>query len=1278
MSERNDQKSPQTGPPPIRRNTGRTVIVLTCATIIALLLLVVVFNIDTGRAELATDAGDDDVIELFDPPSTLTEQEERELTDPDAEMSTTLPLEVPRGGWLQMQDDRGRLAQRLRFTRSEPRPAGKPDGWSRLEQPEAELFVSDDQAIVLRGDEALAYIPNQGLEEGSVAGNVVIELYNVDDSRVIDRQHDTPTFVVRTEQATFDNMIGEVRCPGEVELIAPGKAEILGTNLTLRINDVIDRLELLEIAHVEYIKLTTPDDEHPSPASARQNPRPRNQSHIRLATLQEAGDETGRAAPADDAQFYELTLASNVTITQGPIEAPRVARGETLSIVFSSQSRGFNDATAGRRHTPTLVRVPSLSTALASMVIASVDQPRSADIPEPGVDETIITFDGPLRVLPMDQPQLESPEDSRFVLTGSPVELTDATEQARATAGRLVYASAQREVELVRADGHAVHIESPKLTAGGDRFWLAQETGEGGFTGEGWLRPAPDDDDTVAVAEGRERSDSLASMRITWTQGVELRFTPVVQDDELGPLERVRLTGNVRVRSDDGTITAKSLDLTMRPDPDDEPVPDVLIATGNVSARNPDQTIWADALEVKFMHPDDAPVARAPGDDETRMTDADVRHITAHGDVQILMADGSRVFADRLEGDGVSETLDLFGRNIVIAAGRMLIERGTEVRVRQGERIAHWNGLGTARVFDSALETSGDRRLPRPSIAGPGGAEPAHTMTVNWTDGVTLSFVGRENDRNAQPNAPGSVDATFGRLDQVVFNGNVQIDSVDGAIECDTLDLEMIADADGRPQPEVMTATGSVMARNDEQTIWADVLNVQFITQTDAGRERGTAPAEGDDEAAAATVVLRDDLRVRHVAANGNVQILLADGSRAFADRLDGDGINETLDLHGENIVIASGRMLAEHGTLLTLRKGEQTAHWDGPGTVRLFGTGIDTSADQRIARPVVEERVNPVTVRVTWDESMLYDHGFNAGAGAVDLRGNVDAYSSQNSLEENRMTGDALTLEFVDSGSSSTQPDSDASIGMNNLGDRKLKRFVARGDAKLESRSWRSASRTEKPRVFYIAGQHIEYDDETFEARVLSDGTLLLRDEWPADAPDDEEAPTPGPAAMRNAAPGSTFSGKGTTLFTWTRRLHMHRMLDDRYSIDMAGEVTVIHESLDGRTATVTAEELSAVVTRLDQQRRRGAGLDMGGAMDLRRLNGAGGVLIETPTRTVESASLEYNVDTAMAQLRGGRGRPVTIINEGAAYPLHAQEVLWNMKRDTITIVRGAGSGGR
>ncbi len=1025
-------------PPAIRRNTGRALIVIVCGAVLAVLLFVVVINLDNPDTQQVIVNPDEDVIELVAPPSALTAEEEQRYRQGGEKINNELETRLPSGGWIQMQDDEGRISQRYRFARQEPRP----DGWYWLDKPEAHVFLSDSEALILTGDETVAYAPNQALEQGTITGNVVITVYKLDDRRHIDPTTDTPSFIVRTTEATFDNIVGEVRCPGPIHLEAPSKAELQGEALTMRINDHVDRLQMLEMQIVHYIKLIQPEDE---PAVAQRTSS--NAPSVRLAAFNQI-QNSPRDSPKPT-QFYELTLTDNVVITQGPVATKRIVRGDKLSITFSTESKGFDDAFAfalppelfgGAAQPHALDMHPlTLHAFLAVQAIAQTNaNNRPVNVPVPGPNEAVITVNGPLRVLPIDDPKkrLDSVENARFEVIGSPVELIDDAEEAVATAGILRYDTLERHVQLIATTDHAVAIDSPQLTAGGDRFWLAQNTGEAGFEGAGWLVP---------------------------------------QQDPAAPVD------------------------------------------------NPQDDILGDTDEMAAL-----------------------------------------------------------------------------------------------------LEE----------------------LRISWSRSVRIDF------------EPGSDAEAMGPIKRVRFLGDVNIESDQGNISCNLLDLTVTQDADGKPAPETMRASGDVKTADDERTLWADELNIAFLT------DNQPVHAESDN----------DKPRVRNITANGDIQIRMADGSRAFADRLEGDRIDETLELSGENIVIAAGRMLIEKGTRLTLRKDQQFAFWEGPGTARVFDKAIDTGADHRIERPIINNEQSPPIVRTKWDDSLHYDHTVNDGAGAIELRGNVNAVSSQNPTERNTMKGDAVTLEFAGTpeAEAARMERRSADEQFADLEDRRLARFTARGEASIENRTWKSEARSEKPRIFYAAGPYIEYNDLTFESRVIGDGTLLIRDEWADEA---AHEPPRINAPGKRADPGATFSGKGTTQFKFNRELHMKQLLEDRYRIEMTGDVTVVHESLAGEIATMTGQQLAAIVTRASDDRQRAAGLDLGGAMELRRIEGSSAVLVRTPTRTVECDFFDYNVDTNLAKVAANPGRSITVLTEGTPYPLQAGEVLWNMANDSITIISGAGA---
>ena len=61
--------------------------------------------------------------------------------------------------------------------------------------------------------------------------------------------------------------------------------------------------------------------------------------------------------------------------------------------------------------------------------------------------------------------------------------------------------------------------------------------------------------------------------------------------------------------------------------------------------------------------------------------------------------------------------------------------------------------------------------------------------------------------------------------------------------------------------------------------------------------------------------------------------------------------------------------------------------------------------------------------------------------------------------------------------------PETSGATVVDGPGDRVISRIVARDHAKLESRTWETDDHEGKPRVLYVAGDHVAYDDRRVEA---------------------------------------------------------------------------------------------------------------------------------------------------------------------------------------------------
>ncbi|HRP62966.1 MAG TPA: hypothetical protein PK400_06720 [Phycisphaerales bacterium] len=589
--------------------------------------------------------------------------------------------------------------------------------------------------------------------------------------------------------------------------------------------------------------------------------------------------------------------------------------------------------------------------------------------------------------------------------------------------------------------------------------------------------------------------------------------------------------------------------------------------------------------------------------------------------------------------------------------------------------------------------SSPPQRVPRPTV--PETITPE--LQITWQGGVDLTF------------DSASADERMGKLRSALFTGDVKVVSdeftmdsetmlvmfppgagdpeaieriearggvrvvgvTDGTLLCRELDLDMTQSSEGKTIPKEMLARGDVQAEDESQVVWSDTLRVTF---------RETMKTAGDAAPRPERAGARGEVDVDELLAEGSVQVLMADGSRAFADRLLGDGANETVTLLGEDVVVASDRMMMSRGKRLVLSRKEGTATSIGPGVFRLYHEPVLGEPEpRRIAPPDVNEADNPIEVRATWKESMVYDSNFNDGAGSVVLRGDVDVLAEPSPLERSTMTGQALTLEFRKAeGAQAARP---APLPIARTGEarrdadggrRELARLIARRNAKLESHSWDkpalpSGEREGEPVIFYVSGEHIEHDAKTGESLVVGKGDLLIHDTRAEN--DAERLPQHTP-----------FGSRGTTKMSWGKTLHLVPRVDEIYDITAMDKVEMIHRGLDGAISTMTAERVEATVLRPIDSQRQPAAADMGApaGAKLERVRGMGGVIIKTDRREIECGEFDYNIATGIAQLHAARHGRVSVVTRGVVQPLFAERAVWDMNRDAIQVVGPTGGGPR
>ncbi len=375
------------------------------------------------------------------------------------------------------------------------------------------------------------------------------------------------------------------------------------------------------------------------------------------------------------------------------------------------------------------------------------------------------------------------------------------------------------------------------------------------------------------------------------------------------------------------------------------------------------------------------------------------------------------------------------------------------------------------------------------------------------------------------------------------------------------------------------------------------------------------------------------------------MQVLLSNGARVFADRLHGNAADETVALTGRDVAIANKQWLIDRGHRITLDKASGVAMWDGPGVARMFGDDLPVGADERIDRGTLQLDHQS---RSTWTGSMRYSDSAGDGNGAIDLSGRVEMVWVPDPLQVTTFGADDVTIELASTGNTAGLDDS--------VDRREIGKVIGRGNARLEQRRWLTEAHTDEPRIFFVSGERMEYDERTGEAIVPGPGELLTRDLRPAAEGDQA---------------GDAFGARGTTSFRWTTLLQMTRRSETLFDIAMVDGIEMRHLDLAGQSTTLTCNRIDATIDRQGSN-------EIDGPADLQHVRAAGEVFLRTPTRDVDCDLFDYDVRTGMARIEANPDQLVTIFTRGAAQPITLRGARWNLVTDVITASAGTGGGTR
>jgi|GEM_PF-443161 len=1172
-----------------------------------------------------------DAVDVVVPPP-LTEEETR--AGGAGGLQERVALES--GAWVQVADADGRLQQRYRATRLDP----EPDRWVRMEQPHAIMYPSDGRVMIMRADHGRARVPKRALQAGRLTGNVEIKIYRAKDGERVrfkdDEPINRPAMIILSDEAQFDEVLGEIRCDGwvdvwvEEEAVVEGRSEtrtitFKGEGLLIGIDPeprTVERLFVEKPLTPIVITKTVKEVDRASAAVAAdaavagpgggavssatngavaaepaatgaKNATTRDTKIIvggaegtAAASVNGDGSTTVEvvvaptapsAAAAADARPFRLTLNDNVSIHRVADGRETTIRGDKLIAVFSLQSSGLRDALAGM--------FPVLPTA------DDFDAWRFAQAgPMTPPGWLSLPWAGRLAVLSLAAPAQKTPEPR-----GGDERITIRYE------GRLVMVPAEdagselaspEDVVLIidsdpRGARQVVEIEDVRTLARARCERLVYRGFDESVELDGSVRqPLEVESPRMALEGGRFRFERRTGRGEIPGQGRMKLGDRERSASEAAAKAQAPAAGAPKGSPESGAQSGGGLNAAARS------------ATPPIPARDLEIT-WQDRLNIEL-------------EDETKGSRIKSAHfqgavVVDHVDFA-LRSKGLRVLFGPGKGGDADATVQA-----IIADGGARAERLSE------------SGTLAARIIFMELAQDDAGRITPKTLTARGGVEAADKSQTMWSDDLKVDFEPRKTDGTVAT-GPNGADGNTGAL---------ALGDEMGDVEATTIRAGTLPDLDS--------------------------VTVDGISLADP------APAEG-----------RSD---------GGVQILLRDGARVFAQRLEGDARERHVKLYGPDVMIVHRNVVADQLDHLDIDEAKGTVTAEGPGRFRHFREPVVDSLPSPRMRP---DPKGAVGLDATWKDRMHFSDRANDGGGSIDLIGGVKVRASRTDREFSALDAQTVQLDLRNDPNAKTARPQGAGEGaalgtssdpeLLSSGTRSIQRLIAKNDARLENQTWATDARIGEPRLFRVTGNHIEYDTVTGEAKVVGEGSLLVHDT------------TEKPAGAGGAA---TPDARGTTRFKWGSSMDMTRLGSQRFLVVMNDGVEVLHTGLQPTdTFTVTCRTLETTLLRpgfgdsapakaapsdaASGQLAKSADVDLGGSAEVQRIRAIGQVMVRAPEADIECEDFDYDVRTQIAQIKSREGRLVTVLRRDNPTPIRATSVIWDRTTGRMTIQSGSGAIGR
>ncbi|MEM9373483.1 MAG: hypothetical protein AAGA55_07550 [Planctomycetota bacterium] len=497
------------------------------------------------------------------------------------------------------------------------------------------------------------------------------------------------------------------------------------------------------------------------------------------------------------------------------------------------------------------------------------------------------------------------------------------------------------------------------------------------------------------------------------------------------------------------------------------------------------------------------------------------------------------------------------------------------------------------------------------------------------------------------------------RLTSAAFRGGVIAEQQEGAIESAALETRFGIDAQGRSALRSATITdGTIRANPDEfgrpRSLSGSVVRVDFGGDADAlvpvrvemlgeGARRARAEADGSVLIAdrAVAVLARDasdELFVRKADASGSIVFTGENDTRAEGGAMRLDGVNERIRITGLGSAIAQGDSTIE-GTDIHLDARSRRMDVEGSG---------------RFTHTLRDDRGTETgRVLASWQRSMRFDDAL----GRLLCRGDVLLTAARDAYSRDKLAAERIEVEM-------TPRLAAQRLGQEERSAREVKIVrafggsTAGGDrpARAETQRYDRDNPEFAEGMLYIEGDQIIADAERSELRVPGEGTLLVLDRSGADAANAE-------------APGRSSIGPGLTRFTWAGSLLLDRAAGTG---EMTDSVFVRHKSV-GADAGASGAVSDLLCDRLTAQFSEDASNpgENGGQASLEAADAEGNVVFVSSGKRLEADGARFDAAREMLDALALPGRLVTLTEPGAATPVSARSIRWDLRLDQIEINR-------